>query len=57
MTTTSHLPLPGRQCWRKLCACAACNNNGRARCRKRQIKRAENRQAQREIDDERHEDP
>lgn len=56
MTTTSRLPLPGRMCWSKLCACAGCNNGGRARHRKRSIKRAQNRHAQREIDEERYEE-
>lgn len=55
MTTTSRLPLPGRRCWNKLCACYGCNNIGRARVRKRHIKRTENRQAQREIETERYE--
>lgn len=56
MTTTSRLPLPGRSCWSKLCACPDCNNRGHARRRKRSIKRAQDRQAQHEIDTERYED-
>jgi hypothetical protein len=57
VTTTSRLRLPGRATWRKLCACRECSNGGKARIRKRQIKRAENREARREIETDRYEEP